>query len=242
MAFRLNYSKPYNTFTPVHLFASIINNFLQTESEMAEHHKELFRQLDDDETNPTQHTDDLEAAIDRNRDQFIAMIETTWFTLMEAEALLFESIEEVNTQFGHQISEMLNTFIEQAQGLFVQMRDSAANFSDALFELAARFIAEQAAAGSAGSVPRQLMQCLDDKDALVNMMTGSRDVHLQAIDGREDRLVTRARSWAAELVAALQSDEIKRNRKKVMEINYFLDSQRELFDRLRKDVENELEE
>lgn len=219
------------TTTPSHLSCSMINNCLQTESDMCEQNKELFGQLFD-ENNTAQDPDELQLAIDKHRDQFMAMTETTWFTLMEAEALLFESIEEANTQFGHTINEMLNTFIEQSQGLFVQMRDSASNFSDAIFELASRFIAEQAAAGNAGAVPRMLMQCLEDKDALVSMMTGSRDVHMQAIDMREDRLVTRARSWAAELIAALLSDEIKRNRSKVMEINYFLDGQRERFDRM----------
>lgn len=35
------------------------------------------------------------------------------------------------------------------------------------------------------------------------------------------------------------SDEIQRNRNKVMEINYFLDKQREAFDRIQEEVENE---
>lgn len=218
----------------------MINKFLQTESEMCDHHKGLFRQLFD-ETISGQTVDKLEQAIKMHHDKFMGMIETTWFTLMEAEALLFESIEEANSQFGHTITEMLNTFIEQSQGLFVQMRDAASNFSDAIFEVAARFIAEQAAASNAGAVPQQLKPCLEDKDALANMITGSRDVHMQVIDMREDRLVTRARSWSAELIAALLSNEIKRNRNKVMEINYFLDGQRELFDRIREDVENELD-
>lgn len=35
------------------------------------------------------------------------------------------------------------------------------------------------------------------------------------------------------------SDEIQRNRNKVMEISYFLDKQREAFDRIQEEVENE---
>lgn len=217
----------------------MINEFLLTEAEMFGHQKELFRRLFDD---ATANKDEVEVELAKHRDDFMAMMETTWFTLMESEAQLFESIEEANTQFGLAISEMLNEFIEQAQGLFVQMRDSESNFSDAIYELSSRFIAEQAAVGNTAAIPAELQECLEDKDAIVNFIAGSRDVHMQMIDAREDRLVTRARSWAADLISSLQSEEIKRNRNKVMEINYFLDKQRESFDRLREEVENESED
>lgn len=217
----------------------MMNTFLQTESEMCAHQKQLFHKLFDDSA---VNKDDIELEITKYRDEFMAMMEQTWFTLMESEAQLFESIEDANTQFGHAITEMLNEFIEQAQGLFVQMRDSESNFSDAIYELSARFIAESAASGNTAAIPEELQECLEDKDAIVNFVAGSRDVHMQMIDAREDRLVTRARSWAADLVARLQTEEIQRNRNKVMEINYFLDKQREMFDRLREEVEVELDE
>lgn len=50
-----------------------------------------------------------------------------------------------------------------------------------------------------------VLQCLDDKDAIVNFIAGSRDMHMQVIDAREDRLVTRARQWATDLVNNLQA-------------------------------------
>lgn len=48
-------------------------------------------------------------------------------------------------------------------------------------------------------------QCLEDKDAIVNFIAGSRDFHIQVIDMREDLLVKRARAWAVDLIAKLQS-------------------------------------
>lgn len=48
-------------------------------------------------------------------------------------------------------------------------------------------------------------QCLEDKDAIVNFIAGSRDFHIQVIDMREDLLVKRARAWATDLIAKLQS-------------------------------------
>lgn len=38
----------------------------------------------------------------------------------------------------------------------------------------------------------------------MNFIAGSRDAHMQVIDMREDRLVTRAREWATDLVNNLQ--------------------------------------
>lgn len=42
-----------------------------------------------------------------------------------------------------------------------------------------------------------ILQIVVDRDALAKAMTGTQDVHMQVIDGREDQLVTRIRSWAA---------------------------------------------
>lgn len=48
-------------------------------------------------------------------------------------------------------------------------------------------------------------KCLEDKDAISNFIAGSKDYHMQIIDSREDRLVTRGRTWATELIATMQS-------------------------------------
>lgn len=47
-------------------------------------------------------------------------------------------------------------------------------------------------------------QCLEDKDALINLIAGSRDYHMQKIDSREDKLIKRARAWASDLISAMQ--------------------------------------
>lgn len=43
-----------------------------------------------------------------------------------------------------------------------------------------------------------------DKEALNNALGATHDVHMQLIDGREDRLVHRAKDWLANIATSLQ--------------------------------------
>lgn len=128
--------------------------------EMFEATKAIYR-IFEQETSPLNETEveTLENELAKRRDDFYEfMIDKTWHTAMESEAQLYESIEDANTQFGHAITEMLNEFIEQAQGMFVQMRDAEGNFSDAIYETSSRFIQEQAAAGNRSAIPEELLE------------------------------------------------------------------------------------
>lgn len=49
---------------------------------------------------------------------------------------------------------------------------------------------------------------------------------------REDFLMSRARKWLDDFIETLNKDEIKRNRDKLLEINHFLDIQKEEYDEL----------
>lgn len=87
-----------------------------------------------------------------------------------------------------------------------------------------------------------------DKEALGNALDATHDIHLQLIDNREDRLVNRAKEWLQKTATNLQRwtqqcqelkyqfccfrEEVLRNRAKVLEINHFLDIQREEFEDL----------
>lgn len=164
------------------------------------------------------------------------ILDGKWEILMGLENSLFERVEESNTHFGHTIAEMMNEFIEQAQTLFVQLRDAESNFCDSLQEAVTRYITFKMASKDEQSVPKELQECLDDKDAIMNLIAGMRDLHMQRIDAREDKLISRARGWISDLTTNLHKDEISRNRNKVMEINYFLDQQRDEFDRLQEEI------
>uniref|UniRef100_A0A8W7P001 Uncharacterized protein n=2 Tax=gambiae species complex TaxID=44542 RepID=A0A8W7P001_ANOCL len=99
---------------------------------------------------------------------------------------------------------MTNEFIEMAQGQFVLLREAEINFSDALVDTVQQFVTFKAASGQADQLPDALKESLDDKDVISNMAAGMRDQHMQQIDAREDKLITRSRNWVKELCDDLQ--------------------------------------
>nr|XP_048304064.1 dynein regulatory complex subunit 3 isoform X3 [Myodes glareolus] len=81
----------------------------------------------------------------------------------------------------------------------------------------------------------QLVEQLElfvDKDTIVNAVGASHDIHLLKIDNREDELVTGINSWCAQLLDKIHKDEIMRNRKRVKEINQYIDHMQSELDNL----------
>lgn len=148
---------------------------------------------------------------------------------MEQELHLAESIEETTTNFRRNLQEMVSRFIEQSQTYFVQLRDVVMNFCENLQEAVTRFVALILATGDMEKVPKELKECTEDKDAIMNIVAGMRDHQMQRIDAREDRLVTRARDWCDHLLDDITQKEMNRNRAKIVEINFFLEQMKEAF-------------
>ncbi|XP_048465208.1 dynein regulatory complex subunit 3 isoform X2 [Rhincodon typus] len=69
-----------------------------------------------------------------------------------------------------------------------------------------------------------------DKDTVINTVNASHDMHLLKIDNQEDKMVTRANGWAADTIETLHTDEINRNRKRVLEINIYVSHWRDELD------------
>lgn len=158
-------------------------------------------------------------------DEFNSLFEETWKSLMENEMHLHESIIETNSTFELVIQDMMNEFMEQCKTQFVQLREVENNFIDALIEAVQSFVTLKAATGHEDEIPEELREGLINRDIIHNHAAGMRDMHMQKIDGREDQLITRGKKWVQELCDELQQNETNRNRNKVMEINYFLDTQ-----------------
>lgn len=130
--------------------------------------------------------------------EFNDFIDKTWTCLMESEIQLFERIEEANANFGVVVQEMMNEFIEKAQAFFVQLRDSEYSFCDSIQEAVTRFISMRMVL-TTSDVPDELKECMEDKDAIINLVAGMRDFHTQVIDSREDKLSQRAKGWVTDL-------------------------------------------
>ncbi|XP_062706990.1 dynein regulatory complex subunit 3-like [Aedes albopictus] len=223
----------------------IINRFLEVYNRVCPKVKQIVTELsrnsplqtDSPLSSPSAHSiqpflDELDLA----KDEFNSIFEDSWHTLMSIEMQLFERTEEGNSNFENTIKEMTNEFIELSQAQFVLMREAEINFSDALVGIVQQFVTFKAASGHAKDIPTGLQESLDDKDVINNLAAGMRDHHMQVIDAREDKLISRSRNWVRELCDGLQQSEIKRNRAKVLEITYFLDHHRQLFYALFEDV------
>uniref|UniRef100_A0A182JCY1 Dynein axonemal assembly factor 1 homolog n=1 Tax=Anopheles atroparvus TaxID=41427 RepID=A0A182JCY1_ANOAO len=222
----------------------IISNFLQTYNNLYKLAKEIVGGLRGRDLNSKTYNAETEKLLDELnlcKSGFNSLFEDTWHTLMGIEMQLFERTEEGNSTFENTIKEMTNEFIELAQAQFVLLREAEINFSDALVDTVQQFVTFKAAAGQADKLPDVLKESLDDKDVISSMAAGMRDQHMQLIDAREDKLITRSRNWVKELCDDLQNSEIIRNRAKVLEITYFLDQHRQSFMNALDEVANKLE-
>lgn len=118
--------------------------------------------------------------------------------------MIIQLLQEANATFGHSITDMMNEFIEQAQAFFVQLRDSECNFCDIMQEATNRYVTYKLTSNLQHTVPEELKECLEDKESILNLVSGMRDHHMYVIDSREDRLMTRGRGWVKNLISNLQ--------------------------------------
>lgn len=71
--------------------------------------------------------------------EFNETIHDVWKKLMKLEITLYEQLEEVNSTFEHNLTEMVNYFIEQSQGLFSMIRGLEQTYTENISEVANRF-------------------------------------------------------------------------------------------------------
>lgn len=138
-------------------------------------------------------------------DEFNKLHDETWKSMMDIENYLHESVSESTTTFEHVYQDMMNEFVEQSKTQFVQLREIEGNFVDALTESAQSFVAEMGSTGREEEIPEVLRAGLVDRDIFFEMAAGMREMHIQKIDAREDKLVTRSMSHVAQFCEQLKS-------------------------------------
>nr|XP_045232184.1 dynein regulatory complex subunit 3 isoform X9 [Macaca fascicularis] len=164
--------------------------------------------------------------------------------LMMLEMQLVEQLEETINMFERNIVDMVGLFIENVQSLMAQCRDLENHHHEKLLEISISTLEkivkgdldedlpdDLRAVGGAGEAWRERALFVD-KDTIVNAVGASHDIHLLKIDNREDELVTRINSWCTRLVDKIHKDEIMRNRKRVKEINQYIDHMQSELDNL----------
>ncbi|XP_064171842.1 dynein regulatory complex subunit 3 [Anguilla rostrata] len=144
-------------------------------------------------------------------------------TLMTLELQLADQLEDVVKDFERNVSDMVSSFIEAAQGIFSQCRDLQNNHNEKLLEISMATLEKVAKNELEEDSLDELRALLVDKDTVVGAIGASHDTHLLKIDNREDELVTRINSWVAALMKSIHHDEVARNRKRIAEIHNYID-------------------
>eukprot|EP00062_Callorhinchus_milii_P019899 gi/632974955/ref/XP_007903960.1/ PREDICTED: leucine-rich repeat-containing protein 48 [Callorhinchus milii] len=156
-------------------------------------------------------------------DNFRIALKKLWNTLMNLEMQLVDQLEETIKDFERNISEMVSTYIENVQALIAQCRDLENHYHENVLEIAVSTYEKMVKNEVEEEMPDELRTLFVDKDTIVNAVNASHDMHLLKIDNREDELVTRSNGWTTAMMDKLHMEEINRNRKRVLEINHYID-------------------
>lgn len=97
----------------------------------------------------------------------------------------------------------MSKFVEQEQTYFGQLRDIALHFSESTTEVVSHYISQKLALQDFEDVPQELRHCMEDRDAVINLIAGMKDTHTQRIDEREDRLMVRSREFIENMIDKL---------------------------------------
>ncbi|XP_017751107.1 PREDICTED: dynein regulatory complex subunit 3 isoform X2 [Rhinopithecus bieti] len=152
--------------------------------------------------------------------------------LMMLEMQLVEQLEETINMFERNIVDMVGLFIKNVRSLMAQCRDLENHHHEKLLEISISTLEKIVKGDLDEDLPDDLRTLFVDKDTIVNAVGASHDIHLLKIDNREGELVTRIDSWCTHLVDKIHKDEIVRNRKRVKEINQYIDHMQSELDNL----------
>ncbi|XP_014611574.1 PREDICTED: leucine-rich repeat-containing protein 48-like [Polistes canadensis] len=186
----------------------------------------LFHMLDDIEM------DDMDDNIEVIQDWYIHfndMISKTWTKLMSKEVILHDQLVEINEVFKINMTNMIEQFLETAREYFSQMRHAEAEYNDNINSIISYFIS---GFGDESKIPRHLLELCGDKETLSNNLAASHDLHLHTIDAREDRMLSRLKTWLNDYCEKLYNKETIRHRQKILEISHFLEDLRKQFNSL----------
>lgn len=136
----------------------IVEAFLASEKIIFNEAKALLHKVISDDASAEEEDTGITNDYDMITADFQTLVDQTWHNLMHSEIKLFECIEVANLDFKQVIDAMLNQFIEYAQAIFVQMRNSELNFSGAMHETVAKYITMKAVVAEEDTVAEELRE------------------------------------------------------------------------------------
>ncbi|XP_076279606.1 dynein regulatory complex subunit 3 [Lasioglossum baleicum] len=202
----------------------IVNNILTKKTEFLSSINPLLNKLQNDVDNTI--IEEITEKVQELADEYNDMVTDGWSNLMSLEMELHEQIEDVNEVFRLNMSDMVDTFLTAARGHFSQLRNREAEYNDTINALVLYYLS---GIGDDAKLPKHLVDLCGDKDTLATNLSNSHEKHLQAIDAREEIMVSRLKNWFEEYVEQLVVGENERNNKQILEISHFADSQQREF-------------
>ncbi|KAH8255536.1 hypothetical protein KR038_005241 [Drosophila bunnanda] len=196
-----------------------IEEFLQYKERTFDELRLKWRDLD-------QRDDDLEevsAQLDALTGQFEDALNEMWQSLMAQELHLHEAVEDSTRNFKRKISQLMSSFVEQAQVMFQQLRDVCGHFADNMTEIVSQYLASKLLRNDLNAIPEELRKCVADRDVLLQLVEAMRSSHASRVYEREDRMANRSREFIDDMIKTLKNKEVDRHRAKVLEINSFME-------------------
>jgi len=95
------------------------------------------------------------------------------------------------------------SFVEQAQVIFQQLRDLCTHFADNMTEIVTQFISIKLSRHELNAIPKELRKCVDDREAVLQLVEGMRTTHSARVDEREDRMAQRSREFIDDMITKL---------------------------------------
>ncbi|XP_037948890.1 dynein regulatory complex subunit 3-like [Teleopsis dalmanni] len=173
-------------------------------------------------------------------DEFDMKADSVWTKLMNIEIHLHEVIEETIVIYGRNLYDLISMFVEHVQSYFSQLRDVVQIFVNNLQDEVSEYLINTIGTEEYEDVLPELKHCMEDRDALDNLLAGMKDAHTGRIDEREDRLITRSREYVEHLIEDLQQKEQGRHSRKILEINDFVAYTVDRWDAYRDEIRKDL--
>ncbi|XP_027730905.1 dynein regulatory complex subunit 3 isoform X3 [Vombatus ursinus] len=181
-----------------------------------------FEKIHSEILNTIRNASDLQV-VDTKMNECTEEINRLFDVLMTLEMQLVEQLEESINSFERNITDIVGVFVENVQGLMAQCRDLENHHHEKLLEISINTLEKIVKSEFDEDLPDDVRAVFSDKDTVVNAVGASHDIHLLKIDNREDELITKVTSWCTAIVDKVHNDEHNRNRKRVKEINQYVD-------------------
>ncbi|XP_017075729.2 dynein regulatory complex subunit 3 isoform X1 [Drosophila eugracilis] len=212
-----------------------IEEFLQYKERTFDEMRLKWRQLDQRD----EELEEVQTQLDTLTAHFEDSLNEMWESLMAQELHLHEAVEDSTLNFNRKISELMASFVEQAQVIFQQLRVLCSYFADNMTEIVTQFLSNKLSCNELNAIPGELRMCVDDRGAVLKFVDGMMTTHTSRVDEREDRMAQRSREFIDEMIMKLNNKEVDRHRAKVLEINSFMEMMTEALANLPNELHQE---